>query len=181
MKVGFTGSHGTGKTKVSNYLKGHPEFEDFYFPPSSARTLNLPVNESATALSQLLIAVDRANCFDSDPDVVSDRTVLDSWAYNKYLINNGLISPGMAYELLFDEFVFYQMKNIDLLVYFPIYWPVEDDGFRPTDEHFRQEVDQWISEGLEKFCPYHEVLVMENEGVIERANKIIAQLDLLDD
>jgi hypothetical protein len=178
MKIGFTGSHGTGKTKVSRYLQGHPAFEDFYFPPSSARRLNVPVNENATPLSQLLVAMDRANGIISEWNVVTDRTVMDSWAYNKYLLNHGLMEPGITYEMVFDDFVFQQMKTIDLLVYFPIYWPVEDDGFRPTDEAFRQEVQQWISEGIEKFCPYHEVLVMENEGIIERANKIIAQLDL---
>lgn len=172
MRIGFCGSQGTGKTSVADYLSKLDIFEDFYFPPSSARTLsNVKINQKANALDQILITLDRYTNIISHHDVISDRTPVDSWAYSTY-VND----PDMSgdYFPVVDRFTREAMKSIDLVVYFPVLWTPRHDGVRSMDVVYQQSIDALIIEGLHRFCPYHEIMIMENEPVEERSDKIVA-------
>lgn len=172
MRIGFCGSQGTGKTSVADYLRGMDIFEDFHFPPSSARSLkNVKINKQANALDQILITLDRYTNIISQPDVITDRTPVDSWAYSTY-VNDADMSGD--YFGVVDRFTREAMKAIDILVYFPVLWTPAHDGVRSMDVVYQQSIDALIIEGIERFCPYHELLVMANESVEDRADKIVA-------
>ena len=179
MRIGMTGAHGTGKSTVTEYLKTLDRFKHFYCPPSSARVLQaFGINDKADPLGQWLITVDRHNNICSDQDVITDRTPIDSWAYSMYMKESWNV-PQAYFDIL-DEYVGRAMKDIDLLVYFPVYWDLEDDGVRSLDKAYQNNIDDWILTAMDKFCPYHEIVTMEDESPEFRADKIIAAADELD-
>lgn len=179
MRIGFTGAQGTGKTTMMEYLKTLDRFKHFYCPPSSARVLkDFGINDKADPLGQWLITVDRHNNIVSDYEVITDRTPIDSWAYSMYMKESWNV-PQAYFDIL-DEYVRRSMKDIDLLVYFPIYWDPEPDGVRSLDKSYQNDIDDLILHAMEVFCPYHEIITMEDEPTEFRADKIIQTYDELD-
>ena len=100
---------------------------------------------------------------------ISDRSMVDVAAYTQYLVNKGAVHPSILWEQLADleEFI---MKNPDaVFFYFPIEFPVVDDGVRSLDEEFRKNIDEYILGILQsRRIPYVEV-----RGSVEERIKII--------
>lgn len=175
MRIGFTGSQGVGKTTVSELMRADQRFDDYFFPVSSARLLiSSGINTEATPLNQLLIMLHRVNNIQASPNVVSDRTAIDSWAYSQYqsehVWNKDEVPPG--YEEITRRFVELAMRDIDLLVYFPVFWLPEYDGVRSPVLNYQTEIDKYIIKGIERFYA-GPVLTMCNESASARADRII--------
>jgi len=175
MRIGFTGAHGTGKTKTAEAMKASGKFDDYYFPPSSARLLfGSGINTSATPLNQIMITMDRANNIASHENVISDRTAIDSWAYTEYQMMTVWLphEVPIGYASITNQYVDRAMRDIDVLVYFPIYWPIELDGIRLPDTNYQKSIDDLIRAGLGRFWT-GDILVMENESIENRIQKIV--------
>lgn len=71
------------------------------------------------------------------------RTPIDVWAYSK-VYGTGNITNQEKYLQS------WLAKNPNV-VYFPKFFSVENDGFRPTDESLAWQVDQWIQDVLYKY------------------------------
>lgn len=72
---------------------------------------------------------------------VSDRTTLDNLAY--YMLGNS--GDSEAVRKMYEGIALKNMKRgYDLILYLPPAIPLEDDGFRQTDEEFRDKIDRAI-------------------------------------
>lgn len=161
IKIGMAGAHGTGKTSMAQALLEHPAFENFVLVPSTARQIKAfgyPINREATELSQLLVPVLRMldeHETATNPQntlykqgMISDRTLIDSLAYTFYQ-NDHVWGNGALVENVTRRLAEMHMKSYHFVLYFPIYWAVEEDGVRDPDEDYRAEIDQYIVTGLE--------------------------------
>ncbi len=171
MRIGFTGSHGTGKTSVAKSLVS--DWTDYAFVPSSARQMaasGFSVNREADPLSQLLTTVARI----ADEDklnteklyTVSDRTPLDSLAYTVYQSENIWSGVGRAYFDVTCRLVQNHMTKYDAIFYFPCYWTPKDDGLRDSDPLYQKAIDKSIQKYLIAMRVNH--FVVPNESVSQR-------------
>lgn len=155
MKIGFTGSQGTGKTTLAKSLLRDPEFKGYTFIPSTARrggAEGFKVNREADPLSQLLTTVGRITAeYDAQSDkTISDRTPLDSLAYTTYQYNlvwedfNSKYYWEVSYSLVTKH-----MEEYDHIFYFPPYWDPNADGLRDTDPGYQYAIDENILAFLE--------------------------------
>lgn len=72
---------------------------------------------------------------------VSDRTTLDNLAY--YMLGNS--GDSEAVRKMYEGIALKNMKRgYDLILYLPPVIPMEGDGFRQTDEEFRDKIDRAI-------------------------------------
>ena len=144
MIVSFTGAQSTGKTTLLNILKS--KNKDINFIDEVTRRINreydLPINESGSTLTQLMIIADHvANIFrkyDSDL-VILDRCIIDGLVYSEWLYDNNNISISMIdlateiYHSIYKKYdiIFYtDPKDVELV----------DDGERSINKHFRDDI-----------------------------------------
>ncbi len=144
MIVSFTGAQSTGKTTLLNILKS--KNKDINFIDEVTRRINreydLPINESGSSLTQLMIIADHvANIFrkyDSDL-VILDRCIIDGLVYSEWLYDNNNISISMIdlateiYHSIYKKYdiIFYtDPKDVELV----------DDGERSIDKQFRDDI-----------------------------------------
>ena len=186
MKIGFAGAQGTGKTSLARYMTEQvSEFKDFVFVQSSVRRLSqsVKINKAADPLDQLISTVSRLSDEESASDhgrlsTISDRTPVDSLAYTLYQQN--YIWGGKHREILevTEGLVQRAMRDYDLVVYFPVYWPPEADGVRLTDPDYQKMIAAYITKYLNKFnVPY---ILAENEPVERRALNLAKHIKRLD-
>lgn len=149
MRIGFLGSHSTGKTSVAEELTRSRLLGDMAFVPSTARKIGAagyPINQLATPLSQFLVTVSRIVDEDTIAKgehkyTVSDRTPLDSLAYTYWQANNvwnmDHEDPYITYS---RELVLEHMHKYDFVFFFPVTWGLVSDGVRSDDVKYRVEV-----------------------------------------
>ncbi len=144
------GSHFVGKSETINKLlpilrsKGHT-VENI---PELARHCPLPINENTTYEAQLWILIEQIRReMESNINgtiVVTDRTVLDNFAYMYRRWKQGAISDE---QISFARgLVDYWIKSYDhifLLAPFATK-EIQDDSFRSTNKEFRQEIHDII-------------------------------------
>jgi nicotinamide riboside kinase len=147
MRIGITGSHGTGKTTLAKALAeqtGLPLIEEQarYVAQklgiTSIKSLRDDQNRGANfqwgCLNQQL-QVEKRQHF------VSDRTTIDNAVY--WLKYHAHRWPSEASNYYYQR-ALGNVKNYDLIIYVPPEFPPEDDGFRGTDRGQQLEVDIYI-------------------------------------
>jgi hypothetical protein len=182
MKIGFVGPHGSGKTSLAKHLVANsPEFGKFIYVPSSARRLEnkVGINKEATPYSQLLITVTRIADEEDLSDngrahLLCDRTPLDSLAYTHYQNEHVWANRGDEMLKSSELLVRRVMRDYDLVVYFPAYWPPEDDGTRMTDPEYQKMIGLYMMMYMNRFGikPY----IMTDEPVDKRALHLVKWL-----
>jgi hypothetical protein len=146
---------------------------------SSARLLkDNGINTSADPLSQLLVMLHRTNNIQASPNVISDRTAIDSWAYNQYQLDHIWHKDDVpyGYKETTDRFVELAMRELDLVVYFPVFWLPQYDGVRSPVHDYQYKVDSYIKQGLSKFW-YGPFLAMDNESPKDRVEKVVDKIN----
>jgi hypothetical protein len=136
MKIFLTGASGTGKTTVGKLLSNH---YDLPLQPSISRTSPFKIG---TVEHQEYISNKIFELAMTGPDSVFDRAPLDIVGYD---LAYGF--PELSVNSLLNAVAWAQTKP--LVIYFPVYWEPEDDGFRPTDEKTTSIVDLSIKTQLE--------------------------------
>ncbi len=185
MKIGFCGAQGTGKTSVAQEIG---KLEDWFFVPSAVSDVakaGFYINQEAGPLDQLVVTTARiAQEFLYDqreyPNIVLDRTVLDSLAYTGYQLEKHwkFMSPTQV-ELYWKtsfHLVRKQMQEYDKIFYFPIYWAPEprEDGLRVVSEKYQKDVDTYIAYLLDAMSVPH--YTMLGGTVEDRANFVMDML-----
>lgn len=148
MKIAFIGSHGVGKTTLCFDVAARLKRLDLgvELVKEVARACPLPINRDTTVEAQAwilhsqiaeeLVATDRYDV------VVSDRSVLDNYAYMAHQLG-----PHPAYIPLVRDW----MGTYDAVFKVPIIEPPSFDGTRDTSEVFQREVDDIIEHLLDTF------------------------------
>lgn len=148
MKVIFCGSQGTGKTTVLNVFKneGYPVITEVV--RILAREENVKINEMGDEEGQIKIFNKYKELLTTENDYISDRGMQDVIAYTLYLVGQGKVHKRILWEQIteLDDFAH---NNNALICYFPIEFPVVNDGLRSTDEKFRSFIDVNIKKILD--------------------------------
>lgn len=148
MKIGFTGTHGTGKTtaayELATALKKHGY--DVSVISGIARSCPLVINEKATINAQLWILGEllKKEQESKSQITICDRTLLDVWAYT-YLKSN-----TVGEEL--RPFVFNYMYTYDLVFYMDmnsLYFV--DDGRRSMNVAFQKEIKRILDIAIREY------------------------------
>jgi len=166
MLIGCIGSHSTGKTTFVNaFVEAQKEgcHSGFHAVSSISRKVwaaGLDLNQGADRLSQMLTLFGRAVAEDTALEqyrnVITDRTPLDSLAYNEYQRRH-VWSPAPVdelYQQITEDLVRQRIRKYDRLLYFPPIIGLEDDGIRDTDVQYQTEVDNLVRHYVKRICPW---------------------------
>ena len=149
MKIGLCGTMSVGKTTLVNALKELPEFKDYKFATERSKYLNdlgIPLNTDSTLKGQTVFLAERCAELMHDK-VITDRTIFDVIAFTKSAKSIDLIESE-KFEDYAKEFI----REYDYIFYIsPEGLPIEDNGVRETDEHYRDLIDFSITHLIKRY------------------------------
>ena len=171
MKIGLCGTMSVGKTTLVNRLKELGQFKDFEFATERSKhlmSLGIPLNTDSTLKGQTVFLAER--CAElMQGNIITDRTVLDVMAFTM----NAKSIPHQDKDV-FEQYAKEFIREYDYIFYISPYGlPIEDNGVRETDEHYRDLIDFTITTLIKRYS-----YMMDNVEVIkgttdERINQIL--------
>lgn len=167
----LVGTQGTGKSTILH------EYEDSGIELITEVVRNLSkkgvkINEQGDEESQDTIFSEYILLLSQQCDYISDRGLVDVIAYSSYLADKGSISKKIVSEQLEQLKTFNKLNPDIIYCYFPIEFPVVDDGVRSTNEEFRKSVDKYILSIFEK-CNINYITI---KGSVKERKEIIDNL-----
>ena len=171
MKIGLCGTMSVGKTTLVKALQELPEFKNYKFATERSKYLNdlgIPLNTDSTLKGQTVFLAER--CAElMQGNIITDRTVLDVMAFTM----NAKSIPHQDKDV-FEQYAKEFIREYDYIFYISPYGlPIEDNGVRETDEHYRDLIDFTITTLIKRYS-----YMMDNVEVIkgttdERINQIL--------
>ena len=154
MKIGLCGTMSVGKTTLVNALKETEQFKDYAFRTERSKSLmeqGIPLNTDSTLKGQTIFLAER--CAELiQHSIITDRTVIDVMAFTM----NAKSIPYQDKEN-FEDYASEFIREYDHIFYISPYGiPIEDNGVRETDEHYRDIIDFTITTLIKKYghrCP----------------------------
>ena len=152
MRIAISGTHSQGKsTFVRDWIKRHHHYirEEEPFRALHEEGYDIRFRQESTRLHngiQMYYNISRLMSYQREDDcVIFDRCPVDYIAYSQYTANHGTTDINNEFVKSLAAKVKDSLRNLDLLVFLPITneWPVamENDGIRPLDHPYRDEVD----------------------------------------
>jgi len=146
LRIGITGSHGTGKTTLSKELSkvlGLPQL------PEVSRGLKeegfeiLTEGSEPNTRSQFAIIGMQLYTEQKLDNFVSDRTLIDCYAYTRYFTDLDWGSYK-NYSSLHDFVLRYSADFYDYIFYVPIEFTLTTDGLRSANVKIQKDIDDII-------------------------------------
>ena len=166
MKIGFCGTMSVGKTTLVKALQEIPEFKDYKFATERSQYLNslgIPLNHETTIEGQTIFLAERVTEL-MQPDIVTDRTIIDVIAFTKCARKTSYID-GDAFEEYAKRFI----REYDYMFYIsPEGIEMEDNGVRETDLDYRKEIDEEIQRLVLKHRPIYYTIKGSTEERIKQ-------------
>lgn len=174
IKMILTGAQGTGKTSVMNKLP--QRLKDIgireVIRNMTKEDSNIQINEHGNEWSQNRFFFEYLYLFAKYPEYISDRGLIDVCGYTKWLAEIGKVSHE-TYEKQLLVLKDWTLRHQDVVyVYFPICFPVVDDGYRDINEENRKAVDRCIREVIEELPDTGTVVMISDGSVEDRVNEI---------
>ena len=149
MKIGLCGTMSVGKTTLVKDLKKVPKFKNYNFATERSKYLNdlgIPLNTDSTLKGQTVFLAER--CAElMKQNIVTDRTVFDVMAFT-------LNAKSIAHQDkdIFENYAKEFIREYDYIFYIsPHGIPIEDNGVRETDEHYRDLIDFTITTLIKRY------------------------------
>ena len=154
MKIGLCGTMSVGKTTLVKALKNTKQFKNYNFATERSKYLNdlgIPLNTDSTLKGQTVFLAER--CAElMHNNIITDRTVIDVMAFT---INAKSINQDEKDK--FEEYAKDFISEYDYIFYISPYGiPIENNGVRETDEHYRDIIDFTITTLIKRYghrCP----------------------------
>ena len=150
MKIGLCGTMSVGKTTLVNALKQLPEFNNYNFATERSKYLSdlgIPLNTDSTLKGQTVFLAERCAELMND-NIITDRTIIDVMSFTQN-------AKSVPYQDK-DKFIEYAkefIREYDYIFYIsPGGLPIEDNGVRETDEHYRDVIDFTITSFIRKYA-----------------------------
>lgn len=174
IKMILTGAQGTGKTSVMNKLP--QDLKDIgireVIRNMSKEDHSIKINEHGNEWSQHRFFFEYLYLFAKYPEYISDRGLIDVCGYTKWLVELGKVSRE-TYEKQLLVLKDWSLRHPDVVyVYFPICFPVVDDGYRDTNEENRKAVDRCIREVIDELPDTVAITKISNSSVEDRVKEI---------
>jgi GTPase SAR1 family protein len=149
MKIGLCGTMSVGKTTLVNALQQLDQFKDYKFATERSKylmELGIPLNTDSTLKGQTVFLAER--CAElMQENIITDRTIIDVMAFT-----NASKSIDYKDKERFEEYVCDFLREYDYIFYIsPEGLPIEDNGVRETDEHYRDLIDFTIIHLIKKY------------------------------
>ena len=150
--VSFTGAQSTGKTTLLNHIQNkNADNESVVFVPEVTRVIkreyDLPINEEAGGLTQLLINSHHVeNIFKKEsPNVktkILDRCIIDGYVYTNYLYYSQNYKNLLYKVELLSETLFHKLVDKYSVIFHTTHEGVEleSDGERSDSVLFRESI-----------------------------------------
>ena len=143
MKIGLCGTMSVGKTTLVNALKELEQFKNYKFATERSKYLNdlgIPLNTDSTLKGQTVFLAER--CAElMHKDLITDRTIFDVIAFTK-----SAKSIDLTESERFEQYASNFIREYDYIFYIsPEGIPIENNGVRETDEHYRDLIDFTIT------------------------------------
>ena len=172
MRIGLCGTMSVGKTTLVNALKQLNQFKDYNFATERSEylmNLGIPLNTDSTLKGQTVFLAERCAELMRD-NIITDRTIIDVLAFTQSAKSIDLVE----YEY-FEQYAIQFLRDYDHIFYIsPEGMPIEDNGVRETDEHFRDVIDFSIMTLLKRWG--HRIdNVTEIKGTTEQRIKQIEE------
>ena len=149
MKIGLCGTMSVGKTTLVNALKELDQFKSYNFATERSKYLNdlgIPLNTDSTLKGQTVFLAER--CAElMNKKIITDRTVIDVMAFT-------LNAKSIAHQDkdIFENYAKEFIREYDYIFYIsPHGIPIEDNGVRETDEHYRDLIDFTITTLIKRY------------------------------
>ena len=150
MKIGLCGTMSVGKTTLVKALKEIPVLSHYNFVTERSKYLNdlgIPLNTDSTLKGQTVFLAER--CAElMNNNIITDRTVIDVMAFTM-----NAKSIGHYDKEIFESYAKEFVREYDYIFYIsPAGLPIEDNGVRETDEHYRDIIDFSITSLIRKYA-----------------------------
>jgi len=149
MKIGLCGTMSVGKTTLVNALKKTKRFKDYIFATERSKYLSglgIPLNTDSTLKGQTVFLAER--CAElMNENIITDRTIVDVMAFTQN-------SKSIQHQdkKIFEEYAKELLNEYDYIFYIsPEGIPMEDNGVREIDEHYRDLIDYTITSLIRKW------------------------------
>tara|TARA_B100001287_G_scaffold32126_1_gene22939 strand:+ start:1316 stop:1846 length:531 start_codon:yes stop_codon:yes gene_type:complete len=171
MKIGLCGTMSVGKTTLVNALEKLDQFKDYKFATERSEylmNLGIPLNTDSTLKGQTVFLAER--CAElMHNKVITDRTILDVMAFT---MNAGSID--YKDKEAFEEYAIEFLREYDYIFYIsPDGIPIEDNGIRETDEHYRDLIDFTITTLIKRYSHRIQNIEMIKGSTEERIEQIL--------
>ena len=150
MKIGLCGTMSVGKTTLVNALKETEQFKKYNFATERSKylsNLGIPLNTDSTLKGQTVFLAER--CAElMNENIITDRTVIDVMAFTM-----NAKSIGYQDKEIFEDYAKEFVRDYDYIFYIsPDGIPIEENGVRETDEHYRDIIDFTIITLIKKYA-----------------------------
>lgn len=175
MRICFSGAQGTGKTTLVELLS--KRLSDYKVAENPRRLLSsklstFKINKEGDIYSQSFMSGYIAYEILSNEDILSDRSMLDAFAYTLLNENMSKLKKQQMIKMYVEV-----LKSQDITFYTPIEFMLEQDGVRDTNLKYQKEVDKLIRRLANKY----NVKLIKLTGTVEkRYNKILKTLEKME-